>query len=215
MNPLHIYFVLDRSGSMESIRADVIGGFNTFVHEQQALPDPCRLTLIQFDNQDVHEVTIKNEDIVNVKDLGVTDFVPRGGTPLYDAIGQAITEAQMRLEAQTEIGKPEDIIMVIFTDGGENSSRQYTQQKAFDLITKKESEGWTFVYMGANQDSYATASLIGAGAGSTSNFLASAHGTSTAYKSLSDNMTSYRGTRAATGAAPEDFFETKEAEDVK
>lgn len=215
MNTLHIYFVLDRSGSMESIRTDVIGGFNTFVHAQKALPDAAILTLAQFDSQDVHEVTIKAEDIQTVTDLGVSDFIPRGGTPLYDAIGHAITEVQMREEARTEANLPsEDVLMVIFTDGGENQSRQYTQEKAFDLIKKKEGEGWTFVYMGANQDSYETGASIGVYAGSTSNFAASAVGTQTAYASLSDNMTQYRTARTK-GATPKEFFDTKAAEEVE
>ena len=54
--PVHIYFVLDRSGSMSSIQADVIGGFNHFVAEQKAQPGKCRLTLVQFDTQEPHRV---------------------------------------------------------------------------------------------------------------------------------------------------------------
>ncbi len=52
----HITVILDRTGSMQSIRDDVIGGFNAFLQEQQALPGKATLTLVQFDSQDPYEV---------------------------------------------------------------------------------------------------------------------------------------------------------------
>lgn len=218
-NPLHIYFLLDRSGSMESIRADVIGGFNTFVAEQKALPDPAVMTLIQFDSQDANEVIFSATPLDQVDDLTVDTFVPRGGTPLYDAMGQAITAAQIRWETRNELGQPEDIVFVTFTDGGENQSRNYDRPKVFELVKNKESDGWTFVYLGANQDAYGEASNMGVAYGGTQNFKGDAVGTAAAYRSLSSNLTRSRTMASAGGQsvssylAQNDFFETKEAEE--
>ena len=92
----HIYFVLDRSGSMASIANDVIGGFNTYLAQQQADGDDAVMTLVQFDSDDVHEVLADAAPIKTIQPLSSAVFVPRGGTPLYDAMGRVITEAIAR-----------------------------------------------------------------------------------------------------------------------
>ena len=83
---VHVYFVLDRSGSMNAIRSDVIGGFNSFVEEQRAQPGRCLMTLIQFDGDDPHEVLESARPIEQIAPLGNSRFVPRGNTPLFDAM---------------------------------------------------------------------------------------------------------------------------------
>lgn len=216
-NPLHIYFLLDRSGSMESIRADVIGGFNTFLAEQKAVGgDEPIFTFVQFDTQDPQETIYSAEPLSNVADLDVNTFIPRGGTPLYDAMGAIIMNAKIRAETRADLGAPtEDIVMVTFTDGGENQSVSYDKTKIFDLVKDLEAKGWTFVYLGANQDSYGEAGAIGYAAGSTQNYLADALGTQTAYHSLSSNMTNLRSVRSKGGSVDNTaFFATKEAENL-
>ena len=94
---LHIYFVLDRSGSMESMTNDVVGGFNGFLTEQQSDGSDALMTLIQFDSNDPHEVLSDAVPIAEVRPLTRQSFVPRGGTPLYDAMGHAITDATIRV----------------------------------------------------------------------------------------------------------------------
>lgn len=216
-NPLHIYFLLDRSGSMESIRADVIGGFNTFLAEQKALGgDEPLFTFIQFDSHDPQEIIYSAEPLSAVKDLDVATFIPRGGTPLYDAMGAVIMSAKIRAETRAELGAAEeDVVMVTFTDGEENQSHSYDKTKIFDLVKDLEAKGWTFVYLGANQDSYGEAGAIGYAAGSTQNYVASAIGTQTAYSSLSSNMSNMRTLRSkGIQVSNTDFFETKEAEEL-
>ena len=85
--PVNISAVLDRSGSMASISDDVVGGFNTFLAEQRKQERGGRVTLVQFDGQDPFEVLIDGEDLDSVKDLDSARYIPRGNTPLYDAIG--------------------------------------------------------------------------------------------------------------------------------
>jgi len=123
-------FLLDRSGSMESIKNDTIGGFNSFVKSQKG----GTLSLVLFDHE-VQEV-YKNVPIEYVKPLDNETFVPRGTTALLDALGHVIKTYQ---------GKK---TVVVFTDGLENSSSKYTHAHIKDLIEQKKSEGWDFVYLG-------------------------------------------------------------------
>src|SRR5207253_953347 len=101
-----------------------------------------------------------------------SDFEPRGTTPLYDAIGRSVTLAQGR--ACTPDGSNEQPLVVVLTDGLENASHEYTHAQIFDLIKAKESAGWIFTYLGANQDAYAVGGAIGINAGATQNYVADA-----------------------------------------
>lgn len=140
-------FILDRSGSMEACRADTIGGYNAFVDSQK--DQSGTMTLILFD----HEITTLYEKtpIADVKPLDVTSFVPRGSTALLDAIGHVL-----KLEL------PRDTAVIVLTDGDENSSVKYTASHIKDLIQMREkTDGWSFVYLGANQDTITNASKLG------------------------------------------------------
>ncbi|MDE3206697.1 MAG: VWA domain-containing protein [Acidobacteriota bacterium] len=191
---LHIYFLLDRSGSMASIADDVIGGFNSFLAAQIVDGNDAVMTLVQFDSQDPHEVLAEGLPLAEVTPLSASSFQPRGSTPLYDAMGHLIADAAIRAERLVATGSdPEEILVVIFTDGQENESREYDQKKVFDLIKKHEEKGWTFAYMGANQDSYAETDMIGVAPGSTQNYMADAPGTAAAYASLTHAVSVKRG----------------------
>lgn len=213
--PVHIYFILDRSGSMSSIRSDVVGGFNTFLADQRE-GHGCVMTLVQFDTQDPYEVLSDACSVDEVAPMSERTFVPRAATPLYDAMGQAITNATIRAERRQAEGEPEeDVLFVTFTDGLENSSREYDREKIFQLIKKREERGWTFVYLGANQDAYAEGGKAGYARGSTQNWTADDAGAAAAFQSLSRATRSYRDKgRSGRYAGREDFFEGKnEAED--
>jgi Mg-chelatase subunit ChlD len=149
-------FILDRSGSMETCRDDTIGGFNAFLNEQKA--DGGTLTLILFDHE--YELLYECKPINDVEPLTMQTFVPRGSTALLDAIGRAIKECKTQTIPT----------VVILTDGHENASHTYTKAHIKDLIAERQKDGWTFVYLGANQDAFAEASSIGIGAGQTLNF---------------------------------------------
>jgi len=207
----HIYFLLDRSGSMQSLATDVVGGFNAFVKEQTADGPDALITLVQFDSQEPHEVVLAAQPLPSAPSLTLETYRPRGGTPLYDAMAQLITDATIRAE---EKGGREVIIFVTFTDGHENASEQYTKQQIFDLVRNRESRGWTFVYLGANQDSYAEGGGAGFRNASVQDFEASADGVTAAFASLSKGMMKERGKiRTMQERDNTDFFEgDKEAE---
>lgn len=212
----HVYVVLDRSGSMEAIRTDVIGGFNTFLAQQQADGDDCLLSLVQFDTQDSHEVVADAVPIAEMVPLDGSTFVPRGGTPLYDAIGRVFGDAATRAAKLAAAEQPaEDVVFVIVTDGEENSSCEFGRDAIFDLIKQHEQKGWTFVYLGANQDAYAEGGSIGVAGGSTQAFAATPHGVSTAWASVSRANLDRRGKKRRGEAIDNlDFFGgIKEAEE--
>jgi Mg-chelatase subunit ChlD len=190
---VHVYFLLDRSGSMNVIRSDVIGGFNSFVEDQRAQPGRCLMTLIQFDGGDPHEVLESARPIEQVAPLSHSRFVPRGNTPLFDAMGHAIADATIRMEKLGANGEPyEEIVFVTFTDGFENASREYTRAKIFELIRKRQESGWSFVYLGANQDAYAESQNLGYASGSVQNFTSDARGTMLAFSSTSGSISRRR-----------------------
>ena len=211
----HIYFVLDRSGSMASIANDVIGGFNTYLAQQQADGDDAVMTLVQFDSDDVHEVLADAAPIKTIQPLSSAVFVPRGGTPLYDAMGRVITEAIARETQLKGAEEPaESIVFVTFTDGEENQSQEFNRKSVFNLVKGKTKDGWTFVFMGANQDAYDSGTSMGVSMANSSNYIADSEGTSLAFQDLAMSM-SRRREKVRTGVAfsAEEFFEAGKTAD--
>lgn len=144
-----IYFVLDRSGSMSTCIDDTLGGFNHFIERQKA-DNPeghMSLTLFAHDFEDIYE----KKNIKSVEKLTEETYFPRGPTALLDAIGQTIKKA-----AASE--KP---MIVILTDGQENSSKTYTHAHIKDLIGFKKTLGWEFIFLGANQDAIQVGNMMG------------------------------------------------------
>ena len=136
---VHIGFVLDRSGSMQHLVSDVVGGFATFVAEQQQEAGKCSVTVAQFDSEDPFEVLIDDVPVAEVTGLDERYFA-RGMTPLYDAVGSMIDRCEERLSAREAAGKPaDDQLIVIFTDGEENDSRPLGPQG--DLPADRGEEG--------------------------------------------------------------------------
>jgi uncharacterized protein YegL len=192
---VHVTFLVDRSGSMEAIRSDVIGGFNKFLHDQQAQDGECRLTVHQFDSNGF-DTLFSGLEITDVRDATMADFEPRGCTPLFDAIGRAIARAEVR--ALSAEGKHEQPLIVILTDGLENASEEFTGERIFKLIKAKEKKGWIFTYLGANQDAYAMGGAMGIDPKAVQNYLADEKGTQAAFDSVSDAV-GYSRVRAAAG----------------
>ena len=123
----HIVVILDRTGSMDSIRDDTIGGFNAFLSQQKAEPSFATLTLVQFDSQDSYEIVHRFKALDKVPDLTRETFVPRASTPLLDAIGRGINDLESSLANLAEDHRPSRVVMVIITDGAENASREFNK----------------------------------------------------------------------------------------
>jgi len=182
-----IIVVLDRSGSMFSIKADMDGAFDSFVAEQRKLPGQATLTLVQFD--DVCEQVYGSKPLSDVPPMALT---PRGSTALYDAIGKTISETGARLKGLPEAERPERVLFLVITDGHENASREYTQPRIAEMVKHQTDKySWCFVYLGANQDAVMTGKGIGIGI--AENFAANSVGTKSLMANVSHSTRSYRG----------------------
>jgi len=216
----HIWFLLDRSGSMRPLAGAVVDGFNEFVVEQQNMvgvtdAPPARLTLAQFDGAAPFEELIANARIDRVAPLAPDAFQPRGSTPLYDAIAHLVDRADERVARRAAKEKPtESQVVVIFTDGHENASQHWNRAAIAERIENRKAKGWTFVFLGANQDAYATGADLAMDAGSVSNYAANPASMGRAWKSVSRSMSIYLTKDELARRADQDhFFDgTKEAE---
>ena len=150
--------VLDRSGSMDNIRKGTIDGYNEYINGlKKDTASEYFISLIQFDTNGHNasaELTISYIDkpLAEVPVMTMADYEPRGGTPLYDAIGECVRRVDQKDRAVT---------VVIITDGQENSSREFTADAIKKLRAEKEAEGWTFVFIGADFDAYSAGSTVG------------------------------------------------------
>jgi uncharacterized protein YegL len=149
--------VVDRSGSMESIKSDAEGGINSFIDQQKQEPGEALLTLVQFDTE--YEFVHSG---VPVKQIPAFTLVPRGSTALLDAVGRAINETGARLAAMAESQRPALVVFVIVTDGAENSSREFTRDQIRTMVEHQQSAyKWQFTFLAANQDAFAAGGSMG------------------------------------------------------
>lgn len=207
-----IWYLLDRSGSMGSIAEYVVQGFDEFIAEQRKEKGQATMTLVQFDGEDIHDVLIDAKPLDRVRSIAGR-FAPRGMTPLYDAIAVMLDRAEAHLKHSG--GESADQLVVIMTDGLENASRRWTAPAIFERIEGLRKAGWTFVFAGANQDSYATGSAIGVVEGNTTNFTASPASVLATHRGLTRSVREWRGKSRSTRLADADDFwgGVKEGED--
>ena len=205
----HVYLLLDRSGSMASIQHEVIAGVNAFLTEQRGAGPNAKVTIVQFDSQNDQEVVVDHARIANVRPLTHHSFQPRGGTPLLDATGLLIRRADRRADRRMVQAKaPEDIVFVTVTDGQENQSSRFSRQDIKKLVTAREADGWTFVFLSSDLDAYADAEHLGYTTRGMQVFSTDGRGAELAFASMSDKLVNHRGRVAAGMAAPAaGFFE--------
>ena len=156
--PVNVSFLLDETGSMEAVRTETIDGFNDYIKELKKEKN-VRFTLTTFDSQKT-DIRYEAVPVKDVKKLNRDTYVPGQMTPLYDATVTAIKA----------MGKKKKVLFVIMTDGLENASKEFSQKDAFDLIEKKKKAGWTFLFLGANQDAYIAGGALGIAVGNTASF---------------------------------------------
>ncbi|MFC1834260.1 VWA domain-containing protein [Thermodesulfobacteriota bacterium] len=202
----HVTVILDRSGSMESIREDIIGGFNRFVADQRDQPGTATLTLVQFDTQDPYEVAHRFVPIQEIPPFTRHIYVPRASTPLLDALGRGINDLQVTLNNLEDDKKPSKVVMVIITDGQENSSREFTRDQVVKMIKDRtDKDAWQFVFLSADLGAINDAVSYGIQGDTALLFHKSGVGTAAAYASLSSQLSDYRrGKKRKMGFDPED-----------
>jgi hypothetical protein len=184
---VEILAIVDQSGSMDIVRDDAIGGFNTFLADQKAQGGNANLTLVLFDDR--YLVPIKDTPIQEVQPLDRDTYRPLGWTAMNDAIGKALTT----LEAKN----PTRAIITILTDGAENASKEFSSAQVKAKIQAAEDRGWKVVFLAANIDAFAAGGSLGIKASSTLSFSADAHGVASAFSSVSSLVTNYRSEPSA------------------
>jgi len=195
-NLTHLYFLLDRSGSMQTIVDDTVGGFDAFMAEQRKAPGECRMTLAQFD--DAYEEVYADRPIADVPPL---ELQPRGTTALLDSIARLVMDAGKRLAALSEDQRPGTVIVGIMTDGMENASREWAHPLVKQLIEKQTNDyQWQFLYLGADQDAIEVGMSIGVGAAHSVTY--GRGKVKQALAATAANVTRYREARAGGMPAP-------------
>ena len=193
MNPhlTEIAYILDRSGSMQSMQEPAVAAFNDFIKIQLDVPGDARLTLVQFD--DAYEVPIASTPIQEVPQLTAATYTPRGRTALLDAIGRTVIETDRRIDAIPEADRPGKVILTIFTDGQENASREYTATHISDLIRLyRDTKGWEFLFLAANQDAIANAAAMNMDTHSSANVMYSLAGVKSTGSAMSRKVRASR-----------------------
>lgn len=209
--PVHFSVVLDRSGSMASIADDIVGGFNEYLARQQQEPGEARVTLIQFDGQDPFELLVDGLDVKKVRPLTRESYRPRGNTPLFDAVGRMIARIDTDLTHRKRYAMPpEDQVVVVITDGLENASREHDRTSIFALVEQRRSEGWVFVFLGADQDAYAEGTRMGVAGTNAAAWVKSPAGIKKMYDDLSYSSARHREKTAAQRQRDADRFHQEE-----
>jgi hypothetical protein len=180
--PDQIVMVVDRSGSMNSIKEDAEGGINSFIDENKK-EGSAIFTMVEFDNE--YDVLCNKTPLEEIQRYNLR---PRGATALMDAIGNAF--------ADVDEGKKDDIhskIGVIVTDGGENASKEWTRDQIFKRIEELKEKGWEFIFLAANQDALKSGGSYGFDAGTSLNF--NENSVQSVYSAASAYSVSHRSAR--------------------
>ena len=191
-NSTDITFILDRSGSMQSKVADVIGGWKTFVEKQKAEPGEAKVSLVQFDDQYETPFTA-----IPVENLSPSLFyAPRGMTALRDALGRTITNVGERLQSLPASERPNKVLIILMTDGEENASHEFTQVQIKQMVEHQTDKyQWEFIFLGANIDSFNAAASLGYTAFNTTNVTYTGAGLRSAF----DTVSAYASTTRSGG----------------
>ena len=187
-----LVFILDRSGSMQGLESDTIGGFNAMLEKQKKQPGEAFVSTVLFDDetQVLHDRLRLNK----VKPITEKDYYVRGCTALLDAVGGAIHH----IGNIHKYARPEDVpphpLFVTTTKGMENASRRYAARQVKEMIRRqKEKYGWEFLFLGANIDAVETAGRLGICPDRAVNYHSDSTGTRLNYQVVGQAVAAVRG----------------------
>lgn len=200
---VNVHFVLDKSGSMISVKSSTISGFNEYLGTlQRDKKSDYKFSLTLFDT--VFSNKYINEPIKKVSELTDESYHPDGSTALYDAVCSTLNKVK------ADKGKN---LVVIMTDGQENASSEYTEKEFRAVVDElKAKKNWTFVFLGANQDSWANASKWGFNQGNVANYTATSAGTRGAFSVMASATMNYASMDTSTTAS---FYSAEDKEKLE
>ena len=191
-----LVMILDRSGSMQGLEADTIGGFNSMIEKQKKEDGEAFVSVILFD--DVSEVLYDRVPVRKVEPMTDRQYTVRGCTALLDAVGGAIHHIGNVHKYARKEDIPEKTLFVITTDGMENASCRYSYEKVRNMIERqKEKYNWEFLFLGANIDAVREAARFGIHASRAANYVHDSAGTQLHYSALSDAISKARCAESA------------------
>lgn len=154
----HTLVVLDKSGSMHMRRDATQEGYNEFIEGLKAnAKGEVFVTLVEFDTEVITRYSEK--PLAEVPRL--TDYSPGGMTALRDGLGRGINLIENRVR------KGDTVNVTVMTDGAENSSQEYTHEEILAAKKNKESDGWTFNFLGAGPEAWSAGAGLGFSADQT------------------------------------------------
>ncbi len=152
-----VSFLLDETGSMQSIKSDTLGGFNAYVETLKEGDANILFSLVTFNSNETKRRYVA-EPVREVAPLTAADYEPDAMTPLIDAAVKIIKATD---EAVVHRGDDPNVVVVMQTDGAENVSVEYTRPDLAALIKEKTAAGWEFVFLGAGLDAFEAAQASG------------------------------------------------------
>lgn len=201
-NGTHLVLILDESGSMMDFQAATISGFNEFIETQRKEDPKTIITTVKFEGGNIrilHDAVKINK----IKPITHEDFCPCGGTNLFDAIGTSIAKMDRSLSDLKKKKRP-NVLFVIFTDGLENMSKEYTSEHIKQMVSIREERcDWAFTFVGANIDAFAVGASFGMRAANTLQY-ATANMVDT-FASVSACVTSYKSMKSRGLTATETY----------
>jgi len=155
------FLLLDRSGSMQNLWVEAIGSINTYANKlAESLPH-AKITLAVFDSGNRFEIVRDAVEASKWRDVSNEDAMPRGSTPLYDAVVSLCADANKKAKGRTSL--------VVMTDGHENASQEATKDTAKSALDATKAKGWDVVFLGANWDAMDQSASVGVMAATTLN----------------------------------------------
>jgi uncharacterized protein YegL len=188
---LELVFIIDQSGSMAGLEQDTIGGFNSIIEKQKQLHgDDVVVSTVLFNHES--DVIHNRVPIQEVTLLDQKDYIVGGSTALLDAVGGSIEHIQRVHDLLGVSDAPSQTLVVITTDGQENSSRRYHKETIQNMVKARQEEGWEFIFLGANIDAFDQARAFGISKDRTSNYMHDQQGVQYMYDSLNQAVNDLR-----------------------
>ena len=189
-----LVFILDRSGSMSGLESDTIGGYNAMLEKQKKEPGEAVITTVLFDDR--YELLHDRINLKGIAPITEKEYFVRGSTAFLDAVGRTINKIGNAQKYTTEYERAEHVLFVITTDGMENASREFSDEKVRKMIEhQKNKYGWEFIFLGANIDAIAAAERFGIGEDRATNYNADSEGTLLNYEVISETVSCLRASR--------------------
>ena len=190
-NLTEMVFILDKSGSMDYLTEDTIGGFNSMIEKQKQEDGEAYVTTVLFSSN--HTTLHDHVNVNDIQPITKKDYCAMGMTALLDAVGDTINSIGERLSETPEEERPEKVIFVITTDGKENSSYRFTRSQVKEMIEhQQEKYSWVFMFLGANMDAVEEGSSLGIKPQFSKTYTASNIGTQSVYEAVATTMSCAR-----------------------